>query len=100
MDGLNWYTYTGNNPVNFWDPFGLSDIRIKGTEKEIEDMKKNLRLITDDELVFVQEKEGFGQPVKGSYFLKIDKEIEGDKKTGTALIRDILKTGEIGRAHV
>jgi uncharacterized protein RhaS with RHS repeats len=24
-DGLNWYTYCGNNPVNYIDPWGLWD---------------------------------------------------------------------------
>ena len=24
--GINWYVYAGNNPVNFVDPLGLSDI--------------------------------------------------------------------------
>jgi len=23
LDGTNWYSYCGNNPVNFWDPWGL-----------------------------------------------------------------------------
>ena len=26
-DGLNWYAYCGNNPVNFVDPFGLDSIK-------------------------------------------------------------------------
>ena len=28
QDGLNWYAYCGNNPVNFWDPLGLDAIVI------------------------------------------------------------------------
>ena len=28
-DGLNWYVYCGNNPVNFVDPFGLFDYNTK-----------------------------------------------------------------------
>ena len=26
MDGLNWYTYVGNNPVNYVDPMGLAAV--------------------------------------------------------------------------
>ena len=29
-DGMNWYVYCGNNPVNFTDPLGLENIVISG----------------------------------------------------------------------
>lgn len=28
--GLNWYTYCGNNPVAFFDPYGLEYIVVSG----------------------------------------------------------------------
>jgi RHS repeat-associated protein len=29
-DGLNWYGYCGNNPVNFWDPSGMEFLAVSG----------------------------------------------------------------------
>ena len=29
-DGYNWYVYCSNNPVNFWDPWGLENIVVAG----------------------------------------------------------------------
>ena len=29
-DGMNWYNYVGNDPVNFVDPMGLADITVVG----------------------------------------------------------------------
>ena len=29
-DGLNWYTYCGNNPITFIDPFGLERLVVSG----------------------------------------------------------------------
>lgn len=29
-EGLNWYTYCGNDPINFFDPFGLERLVISG----------------------------------------------------------------------
>ena len=31
-DGLNWYVYCGNNPVNRWDPLGLEYLVVSGSE--------------------------------------------------------------------
>ena len=30
LAGLNWYTYCGNNPIYFYDPFGLEKIVVSG----------------------------------------------------------------------
>ena len=45
-DGLNWYAYCGNNPVNYWDPTGLA-IRIENNNSRVFDLLKKL---TDDSI--------------------------------------------------
>ena len=49
QDGLNWYAYCGNNPVNFWDPLGLT-ISLPGITSEDDERFVNLQQLTDDEL--------------------------------------------------
>ena len=34
-DGLNWYAYCGNNPVNFVDPWGLDAILITANQAAV-----------------------------------------------------------------
>jgi RHS repeat-associated protein len=33
-DGFNYYTYCGNNPIMFWDPFGLAPVGLRDAVKE------------------------------------------------------------------
>ncbi len=44
-DGLNWYAYCHNDPINFYDPFGMWE---EGDEKLPEFIQKAIQVYTDE----------------------------------------------------
>lgn len=79
-DGTNWYAYAGNNPVLYVDPWGLADIFLTGDRQYWVTTFDEMQEITDDTLDYNRE--------TGEVF--IVEMGSGKKKTGTALIRDLL----------
>ncbi len=79
-DGTNWYSYAGNNPVLYIDPWGLADIFLTGDRQYWVTTFDEMQEITDDTLDYNRE--------TGEVF--IVEMGSGKKKTGTALIRDLL----------
>ena len=49
-DGMNWYSYCAGNPVNLWDPWGLS-VQISGTEREVSIFAEYIKILTDDKVI-------------------------------------------------
>ncbi len=48
-DGINWYAYCGNDPVNFVDPLGL-EMKITGTSTFQAQTLDNMQKLTRDTL--------------------------------------------------
>ena len=103
-DGLNWYTYCGNNPVMFVDPSGLVDVMLPYI------IGKNDGSIIgygiDFSLIFTSPMSAINFTVKigetaHTYTLNEVRAINGyfvmDNKI---LMNDFGLTQEIGRAHV
>ena len=44
-DGMNWYAYVGNDPINFKDPSGLSEITVIG-ERDGQPLEQNQIVVT------------------------------------------------------
>lgn len=78
-DGLNWYVYCNNNPINFIDPLGLK-IEIKGTSNQQSAMFEQLQLLTDDKLIFNSR--------TGNVSYKASDSVE--REVATNLVRDII----------
>jgi len=79
------YVYVLNNPVRFYDPWGLA-LFIEGNYISIDDIYKELQKLTDDK-IYLQ----YHVDYENGYEVKILEENVGDKPTGTALIRDLIK---------
>ena len=80
-DGLNWYTYCGNNPVAFVDPWGLDGF-LSGDPQYWETTFNEMQMLTDDKLDYDRET---GKVV----ILKFG---DGNFVTGTQLLRELLTT--------
>lgn len=88
MDGLNWYVYCNNNPVNFIDPSGLIITCSTGDSAETLRM---LRELTDDEIEFVEYKDANGNGT-GNGEIKITTTHDTDRHVGQTLITDLIKS--------
>ena len=77
-DGLNWYTYCGNNPVRFVDPSGQA-LQLKDTPENSGVILTNLQLLTNDTLYVENGK---------VYYTKATGELTFSM--GTELIRQII----------
>ena len=79
-DGLNWYAYCGNNPVNYWDPTGLA-IRIENNNSRVFDLLKKL---TDDSITLNKD--------TGNVLIDNKVNIEQTPhRNGTMLVRRIIE---------
>ncbi len=84
-DGLNWYVYCGNNPVNFVDPWGLDpgDIFSSADEAAIDAGKYLMKLTLDKISVYYDEETvGYIYAVEGGYTYKQVENINDDKSGG------------------
>ena len=82
MDGLNWYVYCGNNPINFLDPYGLEMI-ISGSDYDKQRIFNDVKELTRDTLEYTELLDGNW---KITYV-----QVDGTKKdVGTNLIRRII----------
>ncbi len=92
QDGMNWYTYCGNNPVNFVDPLGLK-MTLIGTGDEVNLIWENLKKLSDDELVLTQNRiqvaEGVYQ-LQDSYTVTVGTQVDGSHPVGTSMVRRIV----------
>ena len=82
-DGVNWYSYCGNNPIMYVDPWGLAISPDKTNSKEDNDLLiEDMMRITNDEL-YIDEKN------KIQYTPVDDNSIT--KPAGTLLIRKLIE---------
>lgn len=92
QDGMNWYVYCSNNPVNFVDPLGLT-LTIAGTGDEVNQIFGYLKQLTDDELVLTQDRIEIGDGVYkllDSYTVTVGTQVDGSLPVGTNMIRRII----------
>ena len=86
-DGLNWYVYCANDPVNFVDPLGLRLV-LKGTGDEVQTLWNTIKDFTQDELILTQEVDDYGR-LMDSYVVTVAEERTGGCDMGSILVRRI-----------
>lgn len=90
-DGLNWYSYAGNNPVMYVDPSGL-ELILQGTGDEVSYIWSKIKDLSHDKLVLTQLKDDNDNLID-KYSVTIEEEHDGACKSGTELIRRIVYNG-------
>lgn len=95
-DGLNWYSYCINNPVNMWDPSGL---KLTASVADSQTILKQLQKLTDDELGFEEEldENGIGTGM-GQFVIK--KTYDTKRHVGQTLVSNLINASEVVNVNI
>lgn len=87
-DGLNWYSYAGNNPVMFVDPSGL-ELILQGTGDEVQSIWQRIKEFSYDVLELTQLTDDNDNLIN-QYRVTIAENRDGVCVSGTDLIRRLI----------